>query len=287
MYIMNTKKILALTFALAVILSACFFGIGRSAAAVNASTFKHDYGVFLGYDGALGDLKDYRIVVIDASYRSKKEISDFRKQGHIVYSYLNIGSLERFRSYYDKYKELSLGKYAGWDDEVWVDVSADKWQKLILNKLVPKLKKKNVDGLFIDNCDVYFYNKNDSIFNGLCAILEGIAKYNIPVIINGGDVFINKYNKTMGNPLSIASGINQENIYGAFTVDGRSLTVSSKDSRKYFKKYVEKYAQKGMDIYLLEYTSDEQLSKKIQKYCKNHGFYYYITDRILLDTVIP
>ena len=40
-----------------------------------------------------------------------------------VYGYLNVGSVEFGRSYYDKFKGIRLGRYDGWDGEYWVDVT--------------------------------------------------------------------------------------------------------------------------------------------------------------------
>ena len=126
------------------------------AGAEEASAFLYPYGVFLGINDNLAQFKDYEIVVIDAQYFSGEEIDSFRSEGHQVYTYLNIGSLEDFRDYYEEYKDLSLGEYEHWEEEVWVDVSQQKWQDLILKELVPGLLEKHVDGFFVDNCDVYY-----------------------------------------------------------------------------------------------------------------------------------
>lgn len=60
------------------------------------------YGVFLSEIKNLSRLGDYETVVIDAQYFSKEEIDAFKSEGHKVYSYINIGSIEEFRPYYDE-----------------------------------------------------------------------------------------------------------------------------------------------------------------------------------------
>ena len=65
----------------------------------------HTYGVFLSVTEDLPSLGAYETVVIDAQYFTKEEIGAFRDEGHQVYSYLNVGSLEDFRSYYEDYKD--------------------------------------------------------------------------------------------------------------------------------------------------------------------------------------
>ena len=56
--------------------------------------------VFLSVTENLNSLKDYKTIVIDAQYFEKVEIDSFKNEGHQVYSYINIGSIENFRDYY-------------------------------------------------------------------------------------------------------------------------------------------------------------------------------------------
>ena len=43
-----------------------------------------------------------------------------------------------------------------------------------MDTLAGKLKKKGVDGFFVDNCDVYDYAHKNDIFDGLTVILKKI-----------------------------------------------------------------------------------------------------------------
>ena len=47
--------------------------------------------------------------------------------------------------------------------------------------------------------------------------------------------------------------------------------------------YIERYGAQGADIYLLEYTRDEELISEITEYCHDMGFKYYISDSVELD----
>ena len=52
------------------------------------------------------------------------EIAFLKVSGHTVYGYLNVGSLEAFRPYYDRFRKFILRRYENWDGEWWIDVSA-------------------------------------------------------------------------------------------------------------------------------------------------------------------
>ena len=271
-------KVLALIFV--IILISGYFLIKDS----NTSTFeKNDYGVFLNADASsLEQLKKYDLIVIDAQYFTKSDIELLHQNGTRVYTYLNIGSIENFREYYTAYEKLTIGRYENWDEEKWVDVSDPDWQKFI-EQLSQELFEKGVDGFFIDNCDVYYYAPRESIFEGLTAILQNIMTFDKAVIINGGDTYVTEYRERYGDINHIMTGVNQESVWSAIDFDKGTFYEQTKETRDYYCKYLEACKADGMDIYLLEYTTDKKLIHKIKKYCNERDFYFYISNSLELE----
>lgn len=251
--------------------------------AVAKTTAKKDYGVFLGLDASeLDKIAGYKTVVIDAQYFSKKDIMYLKKQGCTVYSYLNVGSIEKFRGYYDKYSKFAMGDYENWDSEKWMDVSRAGWQKFLAS-LEKKLLKNGIDGFFVDNCDVYYEYPKKKIFKGLTKILKHLMKLGKPVIINGGDVYVLKYKAYHGNLSDIMTGVNQETVWSKINFDTGKFLKQNKNDRQYFQKYVETCDREGIDVYLLEYTKSRKLQSRIKKYCRKRHFHCYISDSVELD----
>ena len=271
-------KVLALIFV--IILISGYFLIKDS----NTSTFEeNDYGVFLNADASsLEQLKSYNLIVIDAQYFNKSDIELLHQNGTRVYTYLNIGSIENFREYYTAYEKLTIGRYENWDEEKWVDVSDPDWQKFI-EQLSQELFEKGVDGFFIDNCDVYYYAPRESIFEGLTAILQNIMTFDKAVIINGGDTYVTEYRERYGDINHIMTGVNQESVWSAIDFDKGTFYEQTKETRDYYCKYLEACKADGMDIYLLEYTTDKKLIPKIKKYCNEHDFHFYISNSLELE----
>ena len=271
-------KVLALIFV--IILISGYFLIKDS----NTSTFEeHDYGVFLNEDASsLEQLKKYDLIVIDAQYFNKSDIELLHQNGTRVYTYLNIGSIESFREYYTTYEKLTIGRYENWDEEKWVDVADPDWQKFI-EQLSQELFEKGVDGFFIDNCDVYYYAPRESIFEGLTAILQNIMTFDKAVIINGGDTYVTKYRDRYGTIDHIMTGVNQESVWSAIDFDKGTFYEQTKETRDYYCKYLEACQADGMDVYLLEYTTDKKLIPKIKKYCNEHDFHFYISNSLELE----
>lgn len=271
-------KVLALIFVLMLISG--YFLIKDS----NTSTFeKNDYGVFLNADASsLEQLKKYDLIVIDAQYFTKNDIELLHQNGTKVYTYLNIGSIENFREYYTTYEKLTIGRYEHWDEEKWVDVADPDWQKFI-EQLSQELFEKGVDGFFIDNCDVYYYAPRESIFEGLTAILQNIMTFDKAVIINGGDTYVTEYRERYGTIDHIMTGVNQESVWSAIDFDNGTFYEQTRETRDYYCKYLEACQADGMDVYLLEYTTDKKLIQKIKKYCNEHDFHFYISNSLELE----
>ena len=271
-------KILALIFV--IVLISGYFLIKDS----STSTFEeNDYGVFLNADASsLEQLKKYDLIVIDAQYFNKSDIELLHQNGTRVYTYLNIGSIESFREYYTTYEKLTIGRYENWDEEKWVDVADPDWQKFI-EQLSQELFEKGVDGFFIDNCDVYYYAPRESIFEGLTAILQNIMTFDKAVIINGGDTYVTKYRDRYGTIDHIMTGVNQESVWSAIDFDKGTFYEQTKETRDYYCKYLEACQADGMDVYLLEYTTDKKLIPKIKKYCNEHDFHFYISNSLELE----
>ena len=241
---------------------------------------KNDYGVFLNADASsLERFKRYDLIVIDAQYFTKKDIESLHQNGTKVYTYLNIGSVENFREYYKTYEKFTIGKYEHWDEEKWVDVSVPAWQKFI-EQLSKKLFEK---GFFIDNCDVYYYAPRKSIFEGLTAILQNIMTLKKAVIINGGDTYVTEYRERYGAVDHIMTGVNQESVWSGIDFDKGTFNEQTRETREYYSKYLEACKADGMEVYLLEYTTDEKLIQKIKKYCKEKNFHFYISNSLELQ----
>ena len=193
--------------ALAVLFVLMFIGGCFFVKANQAKEFeKNDYGVFLNADASsLERFKMYETIVIDAQYFTKRDIELLHQNGTVVYTYLNIGSIENFREYYTTYAELAIGEYEHWEEEQWVDVANPDWQKFI-GQLSQELYEKGVDGMYIITLHARVFLKVLQLF---C-------------------------------------------------------------------KYLEACKADGMEVYLLEYTTNPKLIRKIKEYCKEQDFHFYI-----------
>ena len=241
------------------------------------------YGVFIGANpDQIDSLDGYEIVVIDATYYSKMDIDKLHRQNTTVYSYLNIGSIEDFRDFFSDNKHLILDDYENWPDEYWVNVSDIGWQNHI-QKQAALLLEKDVDGFFIDNIDVYYQYHTPDIYNGLATILNNLGQFGKDIIINGGDVFVVEAIVEPDSPAVRITGVNQECVFTGIDFKNEQLVFQSTENTVYYQEYLEQCKEKGLDVYLLEYSDHEEVIPELVEYCNTHQFHHYVSSSIDLN----
>ena len=233
------------------------------------------YGVFIGLETAdLKRLRPYRTVVIEPSTFSAEQIKALQAEGKSVYGYLNLGSLENYRPYYERFASLTLAPYENWPEEHWVDVSSPTWQTFVVDELGAAYAALGLDGFFLDNCDVYALYPREDIFNGLTTMLRGLSRYQKPCIINGGDVFVSACIKN-GTARTLFDGVNQESVFTKIDFAKNRYAAQDADTRAYYLDYLTRAKEAGLKVYLIEYRPTTKLAAEIQDYCEKNGFTAY------------
>ena len=105
----KTKIFLRKIYVLVLILSAALL----NACSAGPSDEAEKYVVLIGEDSEIIEkLSDIDLLVIDAEYFSQNDIARLRENGiREIYSYINIGSIESFRSYDTDFEKYTLGAY--------------------------------------------------------------------------------------------------------------------------------------------------------------------------------
>ncbi len=251
------------------------------------------FGVFIGIDEVddttIEKLKGYATVVIEPDAFTKTRITELKEAGTVVYAYINIGSADKTADYYEQYKELALGEYEGWPDEVWINVSDLSWQEYQIAR-ISEITSKGVNGFFVDNCDVYYYvtngagvGKADSgeIRQALLTMIQEMKKRYKTVIVNGADTFVSYCIRNNTDVTELMDGVCQESVYTA--VNAETGEFEPAVGYTYYEAYLAKCKAANLAVYLIEYTDDETMIEKIKTFCETNEYKYYITDSLELD----
>ena len=259
---------------------------------------REDYGVFLGIsmssdtgeEGLTSDDKEtdqllflakYKTIVLSPGSFTKKDLQYLHRAGTKAYAYINVGALEEYDPEYLRFKKLTLAPYENWEDESWVDVSDKEWQNYITEKIAKEIAELGFDGFFLDNFDVYYLFPEEKIYRGLDAVLGGLQKYKMPIILNGGDSYVSRAIEENATDL-LFQGVNQEDVFTAYQFDTNTSSLQDSDTRSYYQDYLEKAKDAGLSVYILEYMANKELSKEVSSYCKEKHFQWYNAPDIFL-----
>ncbi len=120
---------------------------------------------------------NYDLVLIDLFFDgiafTPAEIQQLKTKDNggqrLVIAYLNIGSAENYRYYWQSgWRKGSPSwikkNYEGYPDEFWVEFWHPDWQSIIYgnnNSYVKKIIDAGFDGAYLDNVEVYYFLEND------------------------------------------------------------------------------------------------------------------------------
>ena len=224
-------------------------------------------------------VKGSGLLVIEPEDYTLAEIKALKTAGYKVLGYLSIGSVSNERSYYKKLEKYTLGALADWEHERYLDVCAPEVQKWAVAR-GKEIIAAGCDGLWIDNLDVYEEYTSDAAYKGITAILQELYALGC-VMVNGG---IKYMTRAMAANVQVADAVTQEEVFTRITdykEPGVFAAQTSEQSTEY-QKYIAKVLSKKMGAFLLEYTTDEGLIKKIKDYCAASGAGYYISGNVNL-----
>ncbi|MGT2710793.1 endo alpha-1,4 polygalactosaminidase [Streptococcus oriscaviae] len=245
-----------------------------------------DYGVFIGMEkkDLLQLSKSYQTLVLDVTYLDKTDIKQLHFRSRQIFAYLNIGALETSNSFYQDFKDLTFKPYDNWPDESWIHVTDSAWQDFLVHQLAQSLKDKGVDGLFLDNFDVYDHDQRPEVYASLVQLLKEFQTMNLPVIINGGSTFVSQFlaeDPQLARQLIYA--VNQESVFLAYDFDAGKPVQQTAEAEDFYLDYLNNLSQTGLQVFLIEYGADSHQAHQISKQCQDLNYTLYLAPSILLD----
>ena len=241
------------------------------------------YKVYLGMNG-----KDYAkiikqkpsIAVIEFTEFTDAQIKKLLANKIKLIAYLNVGAIEKTRSYYKTYKKYAIGKYGDWD-ELWMNLGAESWQKFLLSQ-AKAFKKRGAFGLYIDNLDVVEKYKSKKLYTPARKILKTIRKETgLYLMVNGADYFVTKCIK---DKVVHFQAIQQEEVFTLIkNIDKDKCGSQTATEKKRLKAYVVAVKKAKIDVFLLEYKANAANLAKIKTFCKKYGLNYCNAKNVNLD----
>lgn len=253
----------------------------------NSNNTGNGYGAFLGRSSNdIKRLSSYKYVSLEAEEYDTKTIKVLQDGGTNVLLYLNVGSIEEYRSYYSSFADHTIGEYENWEDEKWMDVTYTPWQSYVVDTLAASIKSKNAFGVYMDNVDVYSIAKEQALnyknyMTALKNIIKGVSNLGLKVMVNGGAELFDDANDSGDDIFNYVWGYHQEEVFSLIDdYDNDVFTKQDKEDSDYYKDIASMMKKKNKEIFFLEYTVNEELIKQITSYCESKNYYYYCSKTV-------
>ena len=95
----------------------------------------------------------FDLVVVDGEDATRAQVRKLRRHGAVVLGYVSVGTIESYRWWYGAASPYRLELWGDWG-EWYADVSRAGFRNLIAGRVAPRMLRKGLDGLFLDNTDM-------------------------------------------------------------------------------------------------------------------------------------
>ena len=127
-------------------------------------------------------LGDYDVVVVDGQEAGADDIAALHSEGAVVLAYLSVGTIEKWRPWYDDLKRYRLAAWQDWKDEWFADVSKEGLRDKLADEIAPDILDKGFDGLFLDNVDMIEPKKHKEQREGMRELVARLGN-----LVHAGD----------------------------------------------------------------------------------------------------
>ena len=153
------------------------FGATRASAGDEYSSFAFAIGNRT-LDGNAADLteryEDFDLVIVDGQASTGK-VDAIQAGGATVLGYLSVGTIEKYRPWYDQLKRYRLSAWQDWKDEWFADTSKAGYRRKVVRIAEDEILSAGFDGLFLDNVDMVEVKRHKQQREGMGRLVGAIS----------------------------------------------------------------------------------------------------------------
>jgi endo-alpha-1,4-polygalactosaminidase (GH114 family) len=204
-------------------------------------------------DGALsGNLhrryRDFGLIVVDGESARARDVATIRRAGGgLVLAYLDVGTIEDYRGWYDAAKPFRLEYWGDWD-EWYANVNASGFRSLLLKRVAPGILAKGFDGLFLDNTDMT--ETHSAQKPGMRALVAGLSR----LVRAHGKLLMAQNGANVNWPLRrFYNGINFEDVSFSYDFDRRLYVRRGARAVARAQRDIRRYRRAGLKLTVTDY----------------------------------
>jgi endo-alpha-1,4-polygalactosaminidase (GH114 family) len=218
-------------------------------------------GTLKGSAGEVGGrYEDFDLVVVDGEEASAVKIAAIQATGATVLGYLSVGTIEKWRGWFDEVKRYRLKAWQDWKDEWFADTSKAGFRKRIANEIAAELLQKGFDGLFLDNTDMVETDSHRAQRKGMGKLIEMLDSLThgdgkLLYAQNGGPAMLDGYPQQDVAPLAAHfDGWNREDVTWTYDFDHHTYKPNPAGARNEALQELEDVGAEGLVTTATDYV---------------------------------
>ncbi len=227
------------------------------------------------------EVSNYNMIIIEPDFYTPADIYTFKRQGPTVIAYVTLGEVDKYRWYYPDLEEIGfLGINENWDSP-FLDLEDPETRKLMLDKVIPRIIEKGVDGLFLDTVDaVSPYTSRNHLAPYMLELIRGIReRYPNIVIIQNAGLFLLEETKDVVDAVAI------EDVATMYNFDTKEYKIVTDDEYEERLALVRTHSkQSGLPFLIIDFAVTPETILTASNRLRAEGFPYFISN-ISLNTL--
>ena len=234
-------------------------------------------------------LGGFDLVVVDGEEATAAEVAALHGKGAVVLAYLSVGTIEKWRSWFDRVKRFRLKAWQDWKDEWFADVSKGGLRRILAGEVAPQMMAKGFDGLFLDNVDMIEGRRHRKQRPGMRKLVKRLA-----ALVHGEGGLLFAQNGAWGlekfGIVGFLDGWNREDVTWTYAFDRRRYVRNGEGARKVALRELERMREHfGLFTTATDYTkrsSGPAVQESVENAC-GAGALPYVSDINLTASRLP
>jgi hypothetical protein len=192
----------------------------------------------------------FDLVVVDGESATAKEVAAIRRSsGGLVLAYLDVGTIESYRGWYNAAKPYRIDYWGDWG-EWYANVNAAGFRSLMLERVAPAMLAKGFDGLFLDNTDMTETHAAQK--PGMRALVAGLAR----LVRARGKLLMAQNGADVNWPLRrFYDGINFEDVSFSYDFDRHAYFRQGAGDVARAQGEIRRYRRAGLKVTATDYLA--------------------------------
>ncbi len=220
-------------------------------------------------------VQGYKLVIIEPDFYSKAEIEALKAGGTTIIAYMTLGEVDSNRWYFPLLEEQGfLGVNENWGSS-YIDLSKKEVQSVLLDRVLPEIMAKGVNGLFLDTIDaVSPYGSRRELAPNMAELITGIrTRYPDATIIQNAGLFLLESTRPAIDAVLI------EDIASGYNFESESYFI--KNLNEFNERYElvastsEKY---NVPVFVIDFAESDAGISEIKSRLDTTGIPYFISN---------